>query len=109
MWQHLKTWNVTKLKNLKCGTTQKLKTWLNSKTQNVTKLKYLNVTKIKIKLKMWQKSKILNVTKPKKLKCDNTQKLKNLQNSTTQIKQQEKKCGKTEEKTIFDKPYYVES
>ena len=50
---------------------------------------------------MWQKSKIQNVTKPKKLKCDTIQKLNILQNSTTQIKQQEKKCGKTEEKKQF--------
>ena len=34
-----RTQNVTKLKNLKFGKTQKLKMWQNLKTQNVAKLK----------------------------------------------------------------------
>ena len=47
MWQKSKfqnmrkVWpqNVTKLKNLGCDKTQKLKMWQNSTTQNVTKIK----------------------------------------------------------------------
>ena len=86
MWQNSKTWNMTKLNNSKCGKTQKLKMW-EKKTQQ---------------LKMWQNSKIKNVSKTKNinetkllnskcdkkiknLKCDKSQKLKILQNSTTQI------------------------
>ena len=64
MSQNSKTKNVTKLKNTKCDTTQKLVLWNCSKTQNVTtpKVKYDKIQKLKNyktqKLQVWQNKKL---------------------------------------------------
>ena len=90
MSQNSETENVTKLKNSKCGKTQKFKMWPNSKTQMGQHSKILmwqnpktkNVKKLK-KIKMWQNSKKI-VTKVIRLDYERRKKLRNWNCDKTQ-------------------------
>ena len=85
---------MTKLNNLNCDKTQKLKLWQNLKTQIPTKLKNSNWEK-NPKLKLWPNSKDSN--------CDKTQiatKLKNSNRDKTQKLKLQKKINWNCDKTL---------